>query len=65
MKFFYNGQLLRTSKTKEYTHAVVREKENGTYVLWGCASSYDGASRALTQAVKVNATYRIVPLVRK
>jgi hypothetical protein len=65
MKFFYNDKLVRTSKTMNYTHAVIRDKENGEIVTWGCSSTLAGAQKALIQARKINNTYRIVELDRK
>lgn len=36
MKFWYKGQLVRTSKTHDYNWAVIEEKEDGTLVVRGC-----------------------------
>ena len=35
MKFYYNGQLIRTSKNHEYTHAILDEKG----ICQGCRTS--------------------------
>lgn len=42
MKFYYNGKLIRTSKTKHYTHACVN-KVTGNAI--NCSTTYDGAFR--------------------
>lgn len=68
MKFYYKGKLIRTSKTHNYTHAVVREKENGEIGLWGCSSTYEGAVKALNQANRAypsSANFKIVELESK
>ena len=49
-KHYYKGQMIRASKTKQYAFAVVREKENGEIVVWGCASNLKGAEKALKDA---------------
>ena len=43
MKFYYNGNLIRTSKTHVYTHAVL--KPDGK--PFACSSSLDGAKKAI------------------
>ena len=40
MKFYYNGQLIRTSKNHEYTHAVIDITDNGCV---GCRVGKDKA----------------------
>ena len=48
MKFYYKDKLLRTSKTHEYTHAVVCEDEElGTLKCIGCRSTRQGAESFL------------------
>lgn len=44
MKFYYDGQLIRTSKTHVYTHACVKKGENG-YICFGCSSTRAGAEK--------------------
>lgn len=44
MKYYYNGQLIRTSKTRTYTHAVLY---NGK--CRACSGSYELARKALAQ----------------
>lgn len=62
MKFFYKGQLVRTSKTRNYTHAIIREKADGTPVVYCCSSTLDGAAKQLNTARGLNPTYKIVEL---
>ena len=35
MKFYYKGQLVRTSKTHDYNWAIIDELKDGTLVVWG------------------------------
>lgn len=44
MKFYYNGKLLRTSKTHHYTHAIVDVSNDA---LVGCRSDYQAAVNEL------------------
>lgn len=44
MKFYYDGQLIRTSKTHIYTHACIKKGENG-YICLGCSSTRAGAEK--------------------
>ena len=34
MKFYYKGQLVRTSKTHDYNWAIIDELKDGTLVVW-------------------------------
>lgn len=43
MKFYYKDKLIRTSKTHNYTHAVLTANEK----LLACASSYELAVKAI------------------
>lgn len=46
-KYYYNNELIRTSKShNNYTHAVIRERKGKVEVL-ACRSSKEGASREL------------------
>lgn len=47
MKYYYNGNLIRTSKTHTYTHAVM--KPDGK--AFACSSSFDGAKKALQKEI--------------
>ena len=55
MKFYYDGELIRTSKTKVYTHTVVAPSKMGArnkWVCYGCRSSRTGANRLLKEMRK-------------
>lgn len=43
MKFYYKGQLVRTSKTHDYKWAVVEEKDDGSFEVYGCRSKREAA----------------------
>ena len=45
MKFYYNNTLVRTSKTHNYTHAIITENESGIDIVYACASSYELAKK--------------------
>lgn len=49
MKYFYKGQLVRTSKNHHYTHAIIRHNEDGTFTCMGCSSSKAGAEKMMNQ----------------
>lgn len=65
MKFYYKGEQIRTSKTHNYTHAVLREKEEGGFVVWCCASSFALASKQIDKARRLNPAYQIVELEQR
>ena len=44
MKFYYQGQLLRTSKTRHYTHACI-SIEDGKIICKGCSITKAGAEK--------------------
>lgn len=46
MKFYYNGELVRTSKNHVYTHAVITERGG----CIACSSSKDKAEAVITTA---------------
>lgn len=48
MKFFYDGKLVRTSKTKVYTHAVINTETGG---LIGCSSSRELAQKKVDSEI--------------
>lgn len=50
MKFYYNGQLMRTSKNHNYTHAVIIETEKGIK-LYGCHKDKKGCEAEITRAI--------------
>lgn len=72
MKFYYDGELIRTSKTHTYTHAVVAPadpKAENRWVVFGCRSSLAGAEQLLAETRRVWRVWpesgteaRIVPL---
>lgn len=45
MKYYYKGQLIRTSKTHHYTHACLSISEDGKYICQGCSSTKAGAEK--------------------
>lgn len=47
MKFYYNGNLIRTSKNHVYTHAALTP-EGKTYA---CSSSLEGAKKAVRKEI--------------
>lgn len=50
MKFYYDGELIRTSKTHNYTHAVVapaRPEAKNRWVTYGCRTGLQGAQALL------------------
>lgn len=60
MKFYFDGELIRTSKTNHYTHAVVIPTKPGATNKWdalGCRSSLESAKALLTQERRRIAKY--------
>ena len=53
MKFYYNGELVRTSKTHHYTHAVI-DSNNGRCI--GCCSRLDLALKLRDSEISEVAT---------
>ena len=43
MKFYYKGQLIRTSKTHAYNWAILTERPDGTYACHGCRVNHSDA----------------------
>lgn len=56
MKFYYNGQLVRTSKTRNYKYAIVRESGDKIKV-YACSETLENASKRL-QSEKAYQTQR-------
>ena len=54
MKFYYNGQKIRESKTRHYTHACVKANELGGYWCYGCSTTRQGAEKTKTDAIREN-----------
>lgn len=47
MKFYYNGKLMRTSKTHEYKYAIVSEND----VLWSCHGTLEAAQKEFRRPI--------------
>lgn len=63
MKFYYKGQLVRTSKTHTYNWAILEEKDDGTLKVYGCRAERAAADTELTQVIHRGHPYaRVVPL---
>ena len=63
MKFYYKGQLVRTSKTHTYNWAILEEKDDGTLKVYGCRAERAAADAELTQVIRRGHPYaRVVPL---
>ena len=43
MKYYYNNQLIRTSKNHIYSHAVIVIRDNGEIIVRGCRRSFKEA----------------------
>ena len=52
MKFYYKGQLIRTSKTHHYTHACVAMGEDGKWNCVGCSSTKAGAEKVKQDIIR-------------
>ena len=46
MKFYYNGQLVRTSKTRHYKYAIVR-KYGDKVKVYACSETLENAQKRL------------------
>ena len=60
MKFYFDGELIRTSKTHHYTHAVVAPTKPGATNKWdalGCRASMANAQALLAQERRRIAKY--------
>ena len=57
MKFYYNGQLVRTSKTHEYKFAVINTK---TMKAWGCSKDLKGIEAQWSQLCRTLNLYKSV-----
>lgn len=60
MKFYFDGELIRTSKTHRYTHAVVLPTKPGATNKWGvlgCRASLANAKALLAQERRRIAKY--------
>lgn len=52
MKFYYKGQLVRTSKTHDYNWAIIDELKDGTLVVWGCRADRKAADAEAAYLLK-------------
>ena len=52
MKFYYKGQLVRTSKTHTYHWAILEELEDGTLKVYGCRADRAAANAELAQVIR-------------
>ena len=52
MKFYYDGQLIRTSKTHHYTHACVAQGSDGKWCCISCSSSKAGAEKVKADKIR-------------
>lgn len=60
MKFYFDGELIRTSKAHRYTHAVVLPTKPGATNKWdvlGCRASLANAQTLLAQERRRIAKY--------
>lgn len=55
MKFYYNDQLIRTSKNHQYTHALIDQKTNNCI---GCRTSYEACVALLNSSL--NSVYESI-----
>ena len=62
MKFYYKGQLVRTSKTRTYNWAVLEEKDDGTLKVYGCRAERQDAETEARYWERRGHTVRVVPL---
>ena len=51
MKFYFEGQKIRESKTHHYTHALIKRTENGVICL-ACSSSQKGAEKPKNDRIR-------------
>lgn len=60
MKFYFDGELIRTSKTHNYTHAVVspaRPEAVNSWLVYGCRTTMKSAQALLAQEQRRIAKY--------
>ena len=63
MKFYYKGQLVRTSKTHDYKWAVVEEKDDGSLEVYACRTKREAAESEMRYwAARDHRGVRVVPL---
>lgn len=60
MKFYFDGELIRTSKARNYTHAVVspaRPEAVNSWLVYGCCATLKSAQALLAQEQRRIAKY--------
>ena len=60
MKFYFDGELIRTSKAHNYTHAVVspaRPEAVNSWLVYGCRATLKSAQALLAQERRRIAKY--------
>ena len=60
MKFYFDGELIRTSKAHNYTHAVVspaRPEATNSWLVYGCRATLESAQALLAQERRRIAKY--------
>ena len=55
MKFYYKGQLVRTSKTHTYNWAILEEKDDGTLKVYSCRAERAAADAGHSQGTPLRA----------
>lgn len=60
MKFYYKGQLVRTSKTHDYKWAVIEEMDDGTLKIYGCRADRAAADAELARVLRRGHPYAVV-----
>ena len=51
MKFYFEGQKIRESKTHHYTHALIKRTEDGV-ICFACSSSQKGAEKPKNDRIR-------------
>ena len=60
MKFYYKGQLVRSSKTHTYHWAILEEKDDGALKVYGCRADRAAADAELAQVLRRGHPYAMV-----
>lgn len=68
MKFYFEGKLVRTSKTHDYNWAILRINADSTLKVYGCRADR-GSAEAEAARMKKSSDYyadvQVVPLEKK
>ncbi len=52
-KYYYNNQLIRTSKSRDdYKYALLKIREDGTYIVFRCSAKYELCQKDLEHYTK-------------